>query len=428
MKVWIVNHYAIPPTEAGGTRHYGLAAELISRGHQVTIIASSFDHNTRRELRLNRSETGRLVDETGVPFLWLKTPAYKGNRRRVWNMLVFAARVLFGRDIRNLGHPDVVFGSTLTLFAAFAALRLARRLRVPFVLEVRDVWPQTLIDFGVSRFHPIVLLFGVIERYLYRNSVAVISLLPGAVKHIRTNGAVDQRIEWLPNGLDFSLIPEPTFPKIDDSFCITYAGSLCRANSLKTVIDAATLLQKRNREDVRFRLVGTGPLKARLVQIARDRGLRNIQFAGPVTKHEVYAELSGAHALVLALQNVPLYRFGTSLNKLYDYMAVARPILFAGNSYNNAVAHSCCGLVVPPEDPEAMANAVEQLAAMTTEQRWQMGLRGRKYVEQNHDFARLAERLDGFLADVVNRTDRTATSADRNSNEKCDAVTAEVHD
>lgn len=149
MNIWIINQYAIPPDTAGITRAFVMARELIAHGHDVTIIASSFDHVSRTEKRLKSREGWKIEIFEGVRFLWLRTPAYSGNGlARVWNMSVFAVKALVEPSKHLLKEPDIIVGSSPHLFGALAAERLATRLNVPFVLEVRDLWPQSLIDLG----------------------------------------------------------------------------------------------------------------------------------------------------------------------------------------------------------------------------------------------------------------------------------------
>ena len=146
--VWILNHYAQEPGGAGGTRHYSLAKHLVDYGWKASIIAASVELNTGRQ-RLSPGEKRRLSKFGNVPFLWVRTPRYKGNGGgRMINMLMYSLRVLLPWTTRKLDRPDVIIGSSVHPFAAAAGAILARRFRVPFVFEVRDLWPQTLVDLG----------------------------------------------------------------------------------------------------------------------------------------------------------------------------------------------------------------------------------------------------------------------------------------
>jgi len=402
MRIWLVNHYALPPQHAGGTRHYTLAREWLRQGHEVTLIASSVDYMRREETYLQPGETARLEMMDGVPFLWLRTPPYTGNSlRRVSNMLAFAYR-LRREAPRYLEPPDIVVGSTPHLFAAWAAYRLARWYRVPFVLEVRDLWPQTLIDLGgFSPYHPFIMLLAWLETQLYRRAQAVVTLLPGAAEYIAPKRGTHQGIHWIPNGVDFSLIPPPTPPPPEPPFTVMYAGAHGLANGLDVALEAARILESKGwGKQVQFRFIGDGPEKPRLMQQVRIWGLSNVVFEDPLPKRKVYLRLQQAHAFLIMLRDSRLFRWGISPNKLFDFMALARPVVFCVRTPFNPVKEHESGLSIPPDDPQALAAALRTLAETPFKARWEMGLRGRAYVEQEHDLRKLAQRFEKILREA----------------------------
>ena len=400
MNIWLVNHYALPPSRPGGIRHYAFAKELQKRGHRVVIIASSFDHQIRRETRLYRSECFKFQEEEGVPFLWLRTPAYTGNTpARVLNMLSFAGGISLWAKASLIGKPDLILGSSPHLFAALGAYLQSLRHGVPFILEVRDLWPQTLVDLGgFSSSHPFILLLEKVERFLYRRASKIITLLPCAHLHMVEKGADKSKIVWIPNGVDLSLFPKPVPPKVNARLTVMYAGSHGLANNLDVALEAAAILQNRGLSElVEFRFIGEGPEKARLVERAKSLNLVNVSFEDPVPKKQIYEKLSLADVLLLILKDGPLFRFGVSPNKLFDYMAVGRPVIFAARAPRNPVEEAGAGIVVPPDDPKALADAVYNLANLSWEERWTMGLRGREYLEKHHSVERLVDRLEETL-------------------------------
>lgn len=405
MKIWWVNYTALPPTEAGGTRHYSLARELEKRGHDVTIIASSFHYVDRSPIRLVGEEEYRLETVEGVRFMWLKAPGYQeGRLARVWSWLVFGWKLWCGVGESELSRPDVIIGSSPYPLAALAAERLARRHNVPFVFEVRDLWPRTLIDLGDhSRFHPFIILLGLIERYLYRNSKQIINLLPGADRYMTNKGADPKQIVWIPNGVDLTMVPDPEPPRDDGPFTTVYAGAHGLANGLDVLVDAAQLLEKDGwgPRRLRIRLVGSGPEKNRLRFRAVTEGIGILTFDPPVPKWEVYDILAQADAFFIHLRDSPVFRWGISPNKLFDYMVSARPVVFAVGTPSNPVSEADCGVTVPPEDPHALAEAIKQIAGMSSEARWKMGLKGRRYVERHHSLSRLVEKLEKAISSVV---------------------------
>ncbi|MBE3576264.1 MAG: glycosyltransferase family 4 protein [Limnochordales bacterium] len=400
MNIWIINHYAVPPNCPGGTRHYSLAKYLVQRGHNVTIVASSFNHTTRREVHLNPGECYKLDTVGGVRFLWLRTPPYAGNTvARVRNMLSFSHRVYRLVSPQLLGKPDVILGSSPHLFAALAAERLAARYAVPFVFEVRDLWPQSLIDLGgFNQHHPFIAMLEGIERHLYRRATRIITLLPGACDHMQRKGAARSKVDWIPNGIDLDLIPAPTPPRRTDTLTVMYAGSHGLANGLEVVLEAAYLLQQNGwAQRIRFRLIGDGPEKPSLVRKSQELRLTNVSFEDPVPKQDIYKVLAEADAFLMVLKTSPLFRWGISPNKLFDYMVSARPVLFCVDTPFNIVEEARAGLSVSPGNPSELAKAAVRIAEMSYEERWEMGMRGRMYVENNDSFSVLADKLEHTL-------------------------------
>lgn len=405
MSIWIVNQYAVPPDKPGPARHHLYASALTQMGNRVVVIASSFDHHgTRKDAILAPAERWRVGTAAGVPFLWLRVPPYGGNSlARVWSMTQFGRRVRAGLGTQGLGRPDVVVGSSPHLFGAWGAERLARRLGVPFVLEVRDLWPQSLVDLGgYAPGHPVVRLLVRVERHLYRHASAVVSVLPNAIDHIVARGATRDRVRYLPNGVDLSHISCPATAEEGTPFTFVYAGSHGIANALDTVLDAAKIVETELGPDaVRFLLVGSGVDRERLRARARAEGIGSVAFEEPVPRSRIFEVLVRADAFVVSSLAIPLYRHGISFNKLFDYMAMARPIVAGLEAVDNPVVAAGAGLVVAPGDARAMAGAVRTLLGMTRGERRAMGLAGRRYVEQHHDVTMLARRMQELLREVV---------------------------
>ena len=406
MKILMINHYAFPPSQPGGTRHFSLAKALIAMGHPTTVVASAFDHITRTD-RLAPGEALRAEVHGGVPFLWLHTPGYHGSGgpARFWNMLVFARAVEHHLLPHLDGRPDLIVGSSPHLFAAQAGLRLARRLKVPFVLEIRDVWPQSLVDvMGVPSWHPVVWVMERIERELYREADHIITLLPGIGSRVEAKGGDPRAVTWVSNGIDLSLLPPVRASEDRDPFTFMYAGSHGQTNALEVMVEAAALLQARAaRLPKRLKLVlmGTGPEKPRLQAQARALGLANLEFRDPVPKLEVYGALAQADAFWASTHASRLWQHGISFNKLFDFMAMARPTVIGLDCPNNPIAEAECGITVRPGDAEALAEGMAQLVALAPEARREMGLRARNQVAERYDSRILAARFEAALQTAV---------------------------
>ena len=402
--VWILNHYAQEPSGAGGTRHFHLAEHLQAYGWHATIIAASVEHQSGHQ-RLEPNEKKRCDYFKGVPFLWVRTPEYQGNGGgRMRNMLAYTWAVLQRSTTAKLPRPDVVIGSSVHPFAAVAGALLARRYKVPFIFEVRDLWPQTLVDMGrLQEDSFMTWALRKLELWLYRRAARTVVLLPRAWEYITPLGIPKERVVWIPNGVDLSLFPRSTVADTaKDHFTLMYFGAHGQANGLDNVLHAMKHVQEQpNGRNIHLRMIGDGPLKPSLVEQASEMGLTNVSFEPPVAKSQIPALAAQADAFVIAVLNLPgLYRYGISMNKLFDYLAAEQPILIASNGANNPVEDAQAGLTVPPGQPQALAEAIVKIANTPLTERQRMGRAGREYVEQNHGFEQLAGRLAAVLDDA----------------------------
>jgi glycosyltransferase involved in cell wall biosynthesis len=403
MNIMIINHYAVPPEHCGGTRHHYLAKALVQCGHQVTIVAANFNHFTRRYIH----DSNTIVHENnaGVEYTWLPVPAYTGNSlSRLWNMMMFSWQCLKNKRQLVENTPDIVIGSSPHLFAPLSGLRIARHYKVPFVLEIRDLWPDSLIDLGnMSPSHPLIMLLRKIEKHLYRHADHVITLLPGVAEYLKQYDINQEKITILPNFVDLNSItiaPEKqTSP--DNAITAVYAGSHGTANNLDVVLDAAAQLQEQGCHEINIKLIGDGPHKAALQHKAQQLSLKNVTFLDSIPKNTIFEFLHQADVFLMLLKDSPVFRFGISPNKLFDYMAMSRPVIFAVNTPYNPIAQIGGGISIAPDDPNALANALKQCANDTAAVRMEMGRKGREYVAQYHDLPVLAERLEFTLQKLV---------------------------
>jgi glycosyltransferase involved in cell wall biosynthesis len=402
--LWIFNHYAVTPDLPGGTRHFDFGKELVKRGYEVTIFASGFQHGSMRYVRGSFKKDFIVEELDGVRFVWIKTSPYSGNNwKRVINMLSYSVRAYNVARKLNIEKPDIIIGSSVHLFAVFTAYLLSKKYKTPFIMEVRDLWPQTLIDMGMPKWHPFVIVLGVLERLLYKRANKIITLLPKAHEYIEELGIPKNKIVWIPNGVDlerFNFSKDDSLKCDKSSFIITYTGAIGKANNLDILVKAADIL-KTDYPKIKFLVVGEGPEKERLVRIVREKNLNNIQFNALVPKNEVSKILYKSDALILLLRNSPLYKYGISLNKLFDYLASGKPIIFSSNSINNPVEEAEAGITVPPDNPEKLAEAIIMLYKMSEEERAEMGRNGRSYVEKYYSIPVLADKLESVIRSLL---------------------------
>jgi len=406
-RVWIVNHYASAPDRPAGSRHFDLARNLSARGHRVTVFAAGFNHETGREERLTRGRLYRSERFGGVEFVWLRTLPYRGNTwRRRLNMLSFLAAFLVVQT--RWRRPDVIVGSTVHPFAAYGGWLVARLRGARFVFEIRDLWPQTLVDLGAMRVgSPGERLLRYLEAFLVRQASVVITLLPGMRDYVAERRLPRDHVVYIPNGVDLAAfdaqreagagapgtvrrgLEEIRRLSEEGRFVIGYVGAFGRVNRLDIVVRAAAIADQQAPGRVGVVLIGDGPERANLERLAE--AVRAVAIGPAIPKRFVPAILRALGGTVVHTTATPVYRYGISFNKLFEYMAAERPVVFACGSAYDPVAATGAGITVPPDDPEGLARAFLELAGATAQARAAMGAAGRAYVAREHSIEHLAE-------------------------------------
>ncbi|BEV72266.1 O-antigen biosynthesis protein WlbE [Paludibacterium sp. THUN1379] len=404
MRILYLNHYAGSPKHGMEYRPYYLSREWLKSGDKVNILAASYSH-----LRQNNPKDlpGLFGEEEidGIIYSWYATPKYSGNGiGRVLNIFVYLFQVWnMSRFFVNKWTPDVVIASSTYPLDIYPARFIAKHAKARLIFEVHDLWPLTPVEVGgMSPRHPWIWLLQKAENFAYRVSDAVVSMLPCAKEHMVEHGMAPEKFHYVPNGIVVSewesatqSLPEVHLAKIEQlkaqgHFLVGYAGGHGLANALQELLKAADWLRD---EPVSFVLVGDGPDKLALEQMARELGLGNVHFLPPVAKAAVPALLAHMDALFIGWRKLPIYRFGINPNKLFDYMMSARPVIHSVEAGNDIVREAQAGLSVAAEDPAAIAAAVRQLMAMDPAERQRLGENGKRYVLDNHDYSVLAKRF-----------------------------------
>ena len=385
----VLNQFVVPRSMAGGTRHVELFSRL--RTWRPTIVAG------RTSLSGQRVASDDLLRT--VPVL-----PYRGNGLdRVLNWASYtAAATIVGLAGRR---PSVVYGSSPHLGAALAGLVVATVRRASFVVEVRDLWPQILVETGsLSERSVVYRTLKRLELFLYAHADRIVVLAEGSATALVAQGVPPERITFIPNGAD----PEAfdTATSRDDArrrygfdrFTLVYAGAHGPANGLDLVVDAASELA-RSGDEIDVVLVGDGIEKRRLVGRATALGLRNLRFLDPIPKSEVPELLRAADGGLHCLADVELFRSGVSPNKLYDYMAAGLPVLTnTGGDTAAMVEAAGSGVTVAPGE---IAEGARALARSSAAQLEAMGRSGRAFMEANRSRRAMVERLEELLDEVA---------------------------
>jgi glycosyltransferase involved in cell wall biosynthesis len=393
-----VSQYFVSADQPGGVRHWQHARALARAGHRVSVVTSYVQHKERTVPE--RYAGRRVVHETedGLD-VWrtYSTPGYgRDLRSRVASYGTFAwwSAVASARAPR----PDVVVASSPSLPSAAAAATLARARGARFLLEVRDLWPDSAIAMGLVRDRRTIAVARRLEAYCYARADRIVALTEGIRDGMVAQGVSPARIALITNGVDLEIggdVAPAAVPVPGDAVVAMYVGAHGTYSSLETVLDAAGRLRDTPR--VRVVLVGNGDRKPALVEEATRRGLANVVFADAVPKREVPSWLARADICLLPYQDNPLFA-GALPNKAFDYLGAGRPIVASApaGELTRMVEAAGCGVAVPPEDGAALADAVRRLAADPEGAR-AMGARGRAHALEHYDREALAAR---FVATV----------------------------
>jgi glycosyltransferase involved in cell wall biosynthesis len=398
MRVLYVSQYFVRADQAGGVRHWHHTRALAAHGHDVHVVTSYVQHKERHVPERYRDRRVVREAEDGLT-VWrtYSTPGYgRDLRSRLANYLSFA----FWAAVAGLRapRPDVVVASSPSLPAAAGAALVAALRRAPFVLEVRDLWPDSAVAMGlVRRGGAMYRVARALEWFCYRRAVHVIALTDGIRDGVITKGVPSERVTLITNGVD----PAPpvnapaAVPVSDEAFVAMYVGAHGTYSALGTVLDAAERL--RDDPSIRFVLVGGGDQKPRLQDEARLRDLPNVAFVDPIPKSQVPAWLARADVCLLPYQDRALFA-GALPNKTFDYMGAGKPIVAAvpPGELSRLVETAACGVAVSPEDPDAMAGAIRRLAADRALAA-RMGAAGAGFVCTHYDRRVLAERFVGIV-------------------------------
>lgn len=388
---------------ASGTRSYEFSRCLQEAGHRVSMICGVSETAAGA---IPRTDGQRVLEVDSIRVHCVPEP-YS-------NKMGFSRRLLaFGRFaraaeriVRRL-NADLVFATSTPLSVGIPGMRGARRLGVPFVFEVRDLWPELPIAMGIIR-NPLLQWYTRrLERRIYFSARHIVALAPGIQEGICRTGYPRERTSMIPNASDLDLfrpddapLEDPRFGSPED-FRLVFTGAHGLANGLDAVLDAACELRRRGVQGVRFVFIGEGGQRERLIRRSVSEGLAECTSWVPlVPKEELARLLPRMDTGMMILKNVPAFYYGTSPNKFFDYIACGLPVL---NNYPGWLADMIrehrCGLAVPPDDPQAFADAVLWLRDHPDELR-EMGCRARLLAETQFSRAVLGRRFVELLERV----------------------------
>ncbi|HEX2825360.1 MAG TPA: glycosyltransferase family 4 protein [Burkholderiales bacterium] len=392
-----------PEMGAGAARCFEHTRRWVAAGHRVTVVCAvpNFPEGKLFEGWSNRfqSETMAGIE---VKRVWTYMAPNAGFVRRTLDQASFAlaavARAIF------LPRPDVVVATSPHLLQAVAGYLISRVKRRPFVFELRDLWPDSIVAVGAMRESLVIRMLRKLEYFLYRRAAMIVSLTHSFKRVLTSNGIPASRVAVVPNGADLELYKPGARPEtlasrlgVEGKFVAAYIGTVGMAHGLSSILEAAERLL--DRDDIRFVVVGTGAEKDDLVREAARRGLTNVIFTGSVPKQEVPEYLKLADVALVLLRNLPLFE-QVIPSKMFEAMAVGRAIILGVRGESREILERAgAGRAIPPADTDALVQAIRELAAQR-EQREAMAQAGRRFVCTEYDRDVLARRMLDVLENL----------------------------
>lgn len=414
--IWIVDHYSSEPKYNGISRQYDFALELAKQGYHVVIISSAFSHFTHTYITNEEYDISEV--NKNVHYVYIKTKPYESNDglSRIINIFSFefAVQRYYQIIAKKLGTPDVVTGCSVHPLAWIVAKRIAKKYKARYCVEVRDLWPEMWLLNGEKKpYDPIVLFFGAIEKWAFKNADRIIYSMVYGDRYICDKLGYPRNKTFLIGQpmdcerYDFNaefmqkLIPDNILEFIRDSFYCVFTGYYMEYEGVYPMLEAAKILHDKNLP-IKMVFVGSGKEKEGMVDYVNKNHLCNVLIGDRISK-EAIPSLLRQSAICLAHCSTKghdeSFKYGVSKNKVNEYLYANSCVVYGFSDSNDAIATSGSGYVIEPFSGKKFAERIEQVYNMTDYERGKFGLNGKKYIEQNHKVQVLATKLISVLFD-----------------------------
>ncbi len=409
MYIWIINHYATPPSLGGLVRHYYFSKYLTKWGHKVKIFTSSMIHNSNvNMIRDNSVFVEKNVD--GVDYTFLRTSNYSGNGlARIKNMLEFPARVK--KIDKYFEKPDVIYCSSPDLLTANAALKLGRRLGVPVVTEIRDLWPLSITAYNnISDNNIVIKTLYQMEKSIYVKSNGIIHTIPYWYDYIIDkgwDGEIDSKKAInINNGVDIdefeankkAYVCEDKEMNDSSLFKVVFAGSIRKVYNLKELIRVAESVQNDGINDIVFVFYGDGTEKESLQKYCVDNNISNVYFKGRVPKKYIPDIISKSDVNYISVFDTILREYGCSNNKLFEYLLAGKPIISNVKFKNDLLETNKIGTNVKAGEIEEIKKTILQI------KEGKISFCNPMEIAKQYDYKELAKSVEDFLLKVINES------------------------
>ncbi len=412
-KIWFFHHYATPPTSTGLARPYYFSKYLIRKGHDPTVFASSYLHYSDKQL-INNGSLYIKDNSSGVPFIYVRTHSAKGNGiNRVINMFDFAKNLykVARKEAKINGKPDIIIASSPHPLTMIVGNYLSKRLNVPCICEVRDLWPESLIEYGyVKRNSAFAKILYRGEKWIYKKSDALIFTMAGGPDYIKQRGWTSEiktdKIYYINNGVELEKFDSSKEENVlneeileDENFVnIVYTGSIRKVNDLNFILETAKIIKN---DKIRFIIYGDGNEREDLIKKCKKENIDNVYFMGRIDKKYVPYILTKSTFNLLHNKSSNLMKYGSSQNKLFEYLASGKPIIQTFPGKYLILEKYDCGYVLDEQNPNKLAKLIEEISE-DKDTCIKKGLNARK-ASINYDYLNLTDKLLNVIDNLIKR-------------------------
>jgi glycosyltransferase involved in cell wall biosynthesis len=410
MNIWFISKYASPPKYSKGpSRLFSLSREIIKLGHNATLITSDANHFSFFP-QINKIYNHEV--EENVPICWVKTKKYTktASISRILSWLDFEFKLFF-MDLKKLKAPNVVVVSSLSIFTILYGYYLKKKFGSLLVFEIRDIWPLTMTEEGgFTKWHPLVLIIGLIEKFGYKNSDLIIGTMPKLDLHVEKILGYNKPFFCSPLGFDPHNYTQNDLstqnPFVDlfpqGKIIVGYAGSLGITNALDPFIDTIKLMN--DNPSVHFVIVGSGDLRDYF--ISELTHCKNVTFLDRIKQSEVKYFLDKCDVLYLSTKDSKVWDYGQSMNKVVEYMLASKPIIATYSGFPSMINEAKCGVFINSADPSQIKKEILNLALLSKKERELIGENGKKWIFENRNYPHLAKQYLSVLDLYANSRNR----------------------
>ena len=414
-KIWLWNHYATDMYKNKGGRHYWFAENLIKEEYDATVFCANTYHNKSEFIDTGKKKYATDV-LNGIPFVFVKTTTALGNGLdRVKNMglfywNLFSVAKAYAKDH---GKPDVIIASSVHPLTMVAGIQIAKKMNVPCICEIRDLWPEAIFSFNKARENSLlgkILVAG--EHWIYKKADALIFTKEGDTDYIKEkkwdtgqSGDINlDKAHYINNGVDVEAFNKSINEKVIEDedlesgkFNVVYVGAIRPVNNVGNILDTAKLLK--DDKEIQFLIYGDGNQKEMLEKRVAEEGLDNVKMKGFVNKQFIPYILSKSSLNILNYSHTQYnWARGNSSNKLFEYMASGKPIISTVKMGYSIIEKYKCGIELENSSPEELAKAIVDIKNMSEEEYKKIGSNAKKGAE-DFDFKILTSKL----INVINR-------------------------